>query len=263
MPRQCEVFVKYRGSDKPVQSPQRYQAWQRGVTYSLKRLSCQHPVGFCRCHRCRECVAAVAVQGLYVPHIVLLLKLRAKAAHGRFFNSQQRRQVQQYIGPQRRTYFIKGNPNIRPDTSPGPSPTYRFNRQPAGLLVVWVNLPRGGRIHQVAVGAGNFVCQLLHQRLGVDQPTVRVSPKLGHPVAQHSRCCTAFVLPRQSVAIQRAIGQNHHTHWLAQRYMAGNGTPAAKHLIIRMRCQHQGSVCWQSLASAVGNEIRFQSKKRG
>ena len=124
--------------------------------------------------------------------------------------------------------------------------------------MVRVDFPRRGRVNQIDSELRNLFDQALHQRLGVAQTAVRQVPEFRRTIAQHLGSCDRLALPDSRVTVQRAVSQHHHANRNALPDMARNRGATAKHLIVRMRRQHQNGPGRYLVACDVGDEIRFQ-----
>ena len=221
---------------------------QRGVG----RVRVHNPVGLSRQHLRRERVTAVLVQRPNMARIVLSRELRDKAAHRRFLTLDQWRDVEECVGSQRSTDFVKGESRRRPRTSE------RRDGERAGLLMVGMVFPRRGRINKVCAGRRNRLQQSLNQRVAAAHAAVGQAPELRFAIAQQSGGSAALRRAHQGVAVGRAVAQHHHLHRYALEQVRCNGAAAAKNLVVRMRRQHQNGSGGQDTQGLVGNGVGFQ-----
>ena len=124
--------------------------------------------------------------------------------------------------------------------------------------MIRVNFPRRGRINQVHACVRDAIHNPLHQRFRAAQAPVRKTPEIRLPIAQNFCGSPAFIGADTGFSEARTVSQDHHQYRHACAHMAGNGATTTKHLVVRVRRQHQGRECWQAGNCGVGGEIGFQ-----
>ena len=127
--------------------------------------------------------------------------------------------------------------------------------------MVRVDFPRRRCINQIGAKLCNPVGHTLCQLIAVAQTPVRKTPEFRRAVAQNLRCCHALALAHVGLSIKRAVGQYQHADRVSVLDVLDNRTTTTKHLIVRMRCQHQHRAGWQAQAGTVGDEIGFQGRQ--